>query len=284
MYTRQIAVIGIVVALMAYLLFQPVRGLIKPKPDRTKNSAMVGSSKQETTGVTVESVSKDSKNAIGASLSGEITKLEEKFKSAGSEPEKLALEKQLAKHWDDVNQPGAAAFYYQLQAQQENTVAGWLTTGNRFNDALAVTKDSVLQAAFVNNSADAFQHALKLQPGSLEAKTGLGIAYVNGAASPMQGIALLLEVVKQEPNNVSANLNLGMFSMRSRQFDKAVNRFKTVIAARPNNVEAYFNLAESYKQLGMKTEAIAAYEKCKQLMADPVADKRLDEYIKELKN
>jgi cytochrome c-type biogenesis protein CcmH/NrfG len=38
----------------------------------------------------------------------------------------------------------------------------------------------------------------------------------------MQGIALLLEVVAKDPNNFSANLNLGMFAMKSGQYDKAV--------------------------------------------------------------
>jgi cytochrome c-type biogenesis protein CcmH/NrfG len=33
--------------------------------------------------------------------------------------------------------------------------------------------------------------------------------------------------------------------------------------AQKEEVEPYFYLAESYKQLGQKTEAIAAYEKCK---------------------
>jgi len=31
-----------------------------------------------------------------------------------------------------------------------------------------------------------FKNALKLKPESLEGKTGLGVAYVNGGATPMQ--------------------------------------------------------------------------------------------------
>ena len=81
----------------------------------------------------------------------------------------------------------------------------------------------------------------------------------------MQGIALLREVVAQDPNNINANLNLGLFSMKSGQFDKAVQRFKIIIAHKPD-FESYFYLAETYKQLGQKPEAIAAYEKCKQMM------------------
>jgi cytochrome c-type biogenesis protein CcmH/NrfG len=49
-------------------------------------------------------------------------------------------------------------------------------------------------------------------------------------------------------------------------------------------LEPYFYLAESYKQLGMKTEAIEAYQNCKRLIPDPVFVKRIDAFIKELKN
>jgi len=34
----------------------------------------------------------------------------------------------------------------------------------------------------------------------------------------------------------------------------------------------------------MKKEAIDAYQKCKEMMPDPVFGQRIDEYIKELKN
>jgi len=78
--------------------------------------------------------------------------------------------------------------------------------------------------------------------------------------------------------------------MKSGQFDKAVDRFKSLIVIEEKNkalrtdVEPYFYLAESYKQLGMKKEAIDTYEKCKEMMPDPTFDQKIDEYIKELKN
>jgi cytochrome c-type biogenesis protein CcmH/NrfG len=131
---------------------------------------------------------------------------------------------------------------------------------------------------------EAFQNAMKLKPESLDAKTGLGIAYVNGGGSPMQGIALLLDVVKQDPTNWNANFNLGLFSMKSGQFEKAVDRFKIASAAKPDDVEPVFYLAESYKQLGLRKEAIDAYQKCKQLMPDPTFGQKIDQYIKELSN
>ena len=284
MYKKQIAVVVIVLAIMGYLYSLPVKGLIKPKTDAAKNAGMMASTGRPAANVTVDMVSTPAKTAIGSALSAKIIELEGNLKNASGDAEKLTLEKQLAKHWDDVNQPGPAAFYYQLVAAKQNTFADWLMAGNRFNEAVKVTRDTLTQPAMVLKAAESFQNALKLNPTSLDAKMGLGVADVNGAASPMQGIALLLEVVKQEPGNVTANLNLGLFSMKSGQFDKAVNRFKTIIAQKPTDVESYFYLAESYKQLGMKKEAIDAYQHCRKLIADPTIDQKIDDYIKELKN
>ncbi|GAB2987841.1 hypothetical protein GCM10027049_29980 [Mucilaginibacter puniceus] len=283
MNRKQIVVIVAVVAVMGYLYSLPVKGLVKPKTE-TANSGVAGEDEgvHPATNVTVATVSEAAKEAIGPGLSVKINNLEAELTKAEGK-DKLSLQKQLAVSWDDVNQPAPAAYYYQAVAQSDNKLQNWLNAGNRFNEAYKLTQDTLAQPVFTLNAVEAFENALKLKPNSLEAKTGLGTAYVNGGATPMQGIALLLEVVKQDPDNIDANLNLGMFSMKSGQFEKALDRFNTVLKQKPD-FETYFYLAESYKQLGRKNEAIAAYQKCKELMPDPVFGQRIDQYIKELKN
>ncbi|MGV8877406.1 MAG: tetratricopeptide repeat protein [Sphingobacteriaceae bacterium] len=274
---KQIVVVVSIVAVMGYLISQPVKGLVKAQEENTDTAQKPASSN-----VDLAYVSEAAKPLIGAAATG-ITELEAKLKVA-SDDQKLTLQKELAGKWDDVNQPGPGAFYYQEIAQKENTYKAWLTAGEHFNDAFKFSQDTLARPAFLQRGAASFKNALKLDPESLEAKTGLGIANVNGAAaSPMEGISLLLEVVKRDPNNRNANLNLGLFSMKSGQYDKAVERFKTVIAQKAE-VEPYFYLAESYKQLGQKEEAIKAYEQCKSMMSDPAFTQRIDEFIKELKN
>jgi len=282
MNKKQIAISAAVVVIMGYLYYLPVKGLIKPKEAKPDKTSVMTGNRKAATAVTVDMVSTTAKTAIGAALTAKINDLEGQLKNASGADEQK-LQKQLASQWDDVNQPAPAAFYYQALARKENKLEDWLNAGNRFNDAYKLTQDTLTQPAFVTNAVEAFQSALKLKPESLEGKTGLGVAYVNGGASPMQGIALLLEVVKKDPNNWNANLNLGMFAMKSGQYQKAVGRFKTLIAQK-QELEPTFYLAESYKQLGMKKEAIDAYQKCKEMMPDPVFGQRIDEYIKELKN
>jgi len=276
---------------MGYLFFQPVKGLIKHKDNQGHTNKTAAQAKPSVN-VTVAMVSAAAKIAIGPALSVQINTTEDQLKNASGEAATLSLQKKLAKQWDDVNQAAPAAFYYQAIAQSENTFADWINAGNHFNDAFRFVRDSVSQPTFVSHAIECFKNASKMQPESLDAKTGLGIAYVNQTSlgitdadggSPMQGIMLLLSVVKQDPANRAANLSLGLFAMKSGQYDKAVLRFKTLIAQKPE-FEPYFYLAESYSQLGMKKEAIEAYQKSRSMMPDTAVDQQIDKYIKELKN
>lgn len=291
MKKNQIVAVVAVVVVMGYLYSLPVKGLIKPKESRGGTEQHVAES-HPATNVTVQAVSEPAKAAIGPQLSAKINDLEAQLKQAQAPAQKLKLQEELAQQWDGVNQPAPAAFYYEALAQSRNTYSDWLNAGNRYNDAYKFTQDTTVQPAFVQHAIVAFKHARELNTTSLDAQTGLGVAYVNQTSlgitdaeggSPMQGIQLLLDVVSKDPDNRSANLNLGQFAMKSGQYQKAVDRFKKMVAQKPE-LEPYFYLAESYKQLGMKSEAIAAYQKCKELMPDPAFQQRINEYIKELKN
>ncbi|RYY06589.1 MAG: tetratricopeptide repeat protein [Sphingobacteriaceae bacterium] len=286
MKKKQIGVVVIIVAMMTYLISLPVKGLIRPKEERTRPGATGGAMQHEeqpTNQIDEDYVAIAAKKLLTPQMAAEITDKELQLKSAASDQEKLTIAKDLARTWDDVNVPAPAAFYYLSIARKENTAENWLSAGNHFNDAYKLTQDTVAKPAFLINAVESFKKAMQLAPTNLDAQTGLGIAYVNGGApSPMAGISLLLGVVKKEPKNLKANLNLGLFSMKSGQFEKAVDRFKNVVEQKPE-LEPYFYLAESYKQLGMKPEAIEAYQKCKGLAGDPAFNQKMDEYITELK-
>ncbi|HYK76192.1 MAG TPA: tetratricopeptide repeat protein [Daejeonella sp.] len=273
---KQVVVIGAVVILMAGLLSLDIKGLVKPEEKAGNSNAQTAAAPA----VTLESVSLSARQELNANLANQVAELEKSLKNA-SGAEKLALQKKLAQSWDDVNKTAPAGFYYELIASEENNYQNWLKAGDRFTEAYQNTQDTLIQPALVQKAMSAYQNALKLDEKSLDAKTGLGVAIVNGS-NPMEGIQLLLAVVKEDPNNLKANLNLGLFSMKSGQFDKAVSRFKTVIAQKPEP-EAWFYLASSYENIGMKEEAAMAYLKCKELAADPSLGQFIDRKIKELR-
>lgn len=278
---KQIVAIVSVVVLMGLLLSLDIKGLVKDDSANAAETAGSATSQSSAVAVTVETVSSSAKQSLPVSLAGEITQLEEQLKKAAGD-EKLKLQKALAEKWSDVNQPAPSAFYRLEVAKAEGSFKDWLAAGDLFTEAYQNTTDTLVQPTFVHNATDSYKKATELDPKNLDAKAGLGVAYVSGSANPMQGIQLLLDVVKEDPKHVKANMNLGLFSIKSGQFDKAVDRFKTVIKHDPNP-EAWFYLASCYETLGMKSEAIASYEKSKELAADPGLSQYVDRKVEELK-
>ncbi len=282
--TKQYIVIGLVGILMVVLYSLDIKGLVKQEGEE-ENAGMQSTataSAEQTTEVEAESVISVSKQMISSNLTAAIEKLEKEAKATSGD-KKVELQKQIAIKWDDVNQPAAAAFLYEQVAQAQPNYENWVVTGDRFTEGYQNFRDTTLTKGLVNKAINAYNKALEFNSESLDAKTGLGVAYVSGTQNPMQGIQLLLGVVKEDPKNVKANTNLGMFSMKSGQFQKAVDRFKTVIDVKPTP-EAWFYLGTSYENLGQKPEAIIAYQKSKELAADPSLSEFVDRKIKELNN
>lgn len=262
---------------MGLLFSLDIKGLVK---EEGQHSGEAAGEAAQTTVVTLEAVSAAAKQSLNNNMSRQINDLEGQLQNAEAE-QKLDLQRQLAQKWDDINQPAPAAFYQELVAQSKGTYADWLKAGDLFTSAYQNAQDSLMQPGLVQKAIGAYQKASEIEPNSLDAKTGLGVAYVSGTPNPMQGIQLLLAVVKEDPANVKANMNLGLFSLKSGQFDKAVNRFKTVLE-QEQNPETWFYLASAYENLGQKEDAVAAYLKSKELAADPSITQFVDRKVKEL--
>lgn len=272
--TRQIITVSAVMVLMAVLLVQPIKGLV--------NESNTAESQTTAASIDLQQVYQRSKQGLNASIIKEITDIEAQLNTA-SETEKIPLLQQMANKWDDVNRPLPLAYTYEELAKIDGSFEYWLKAGDAYRDAYTNLRDTTLARALNDQAINAYQQALEIEEDDLDAKTGLGSAYVSGTHNPMAGIALLQEVVKADPRHIEANKSLGLFSMQSRQFDRAIDRFKTVVALAPD-AESYFYLATSYENIGLKREAIEAFEKSKQLAADPTLtqfiDKRIDELSK----
>ncbi|MEE1946276.1 tetratricopeptide repeat protein [Pedobacter sp. KR3-3] len=279
--TKQALIIVAIVLLTGFLFTRPIKGLVKPKEEAAKPAAMADQT--ATAQPSLEEISSTAKNLISSASSKEITVLENTYKGA-SGAEKLAEAQKLAQKWEDLEQPAPSALYLEVVANGESSLANWLNAGNRFLKAFDNTQDSLLQPNMLQKANNAFTKALALDSTSLDAKTGLGITIVNGLGAPMQGIVMLREVVEKDPKNLKANMNLGMFAIKSGQFDKAIVRFNNIISQIKATPDAYFYLATAYESLGQNKEAIDAYLNSKKLAANPTLSSFIDKKVAELKN
>lgn len=277
--TKQIILISAVVLLVAFLFTRDIKGLVKAKEETTAAPA-AGPMQAEAAEINIDQVSTVGKNLVGSAVAKDITTLENEFKTADGN-KKFSLAASLAKKWDAVDQPVPSALYLEMVAQQEKTLDSWLAAGEKLMKAFDNSRDTTLLQPLLQKANASYSAAVALDSTNQEAKTGLGITIVNGMGMPMQGIAMLMDVVKKDPKNLKANMSLGIFAIKSGQFDKAIARFNDIIAIQASP-DAYFYLATAYESLGKNKEAIDAYLQSKKLAGNLTLSKFIDRKVAEL--
>jgi Tfp pilus assembly protein PilF len=149
-------------------------------------------------------------------------------------------------------------------------------------------------------AADAFKRALQLDPGLALARINLGIAlfnmpdlpaaqkelqaaivaapsapqphYVLGLAAKTQNrteeaIAAFQKVLRIDPNDVGANVNLGQLYAQQRKYVEAIAVLRPAVAAEPYNATGLYNLGTSLIRSGQREEGqkvIAQFQELRQ--------------------
>lgn len=97
-----------------------------------------------------------------------------------------------------------------------------------------------------------------VETSALDAKVDEAVAIIqNGEGAPMVAIGMLLDVLKEDPNNEKALMWLGNFSMMSGQWDKAVDRFHQLSQLHPENEMYTLNKVQALMQVGDTASALS---------------------------
>lgn len=195
----------------------------------------------------------------------------------------LNLYDSLALLWDQKKMSPISANYYEQKAQKDHSEKSYLNAAYRYFDAYKQSEDSVMRSSMIDKSISNYTKVLELNPKNLDAKTDLGILYAEATPEPMKGIMMLREVVSENPNHENAQLNLGFLSVRSNQFEKAIERFDKVLEINPSRIEMHIYKGQLYAKMGDKAAAIESYVTFKQLSDNPQMIEQVNEYISELK-
>jgi cytochrome c-type biogenesis protein CcmH/NrfG len=224
------------------------------------------------------------KQAKGQLKRQELDPLETLEDELEKNPSSVSLLDTLGKSWDMKQIPAVAAFYYERLAEIKQDEKSWINAAYRFFDAFKSTDDSLLKSGFVGKAISSYRRVLAINPGNLDAKTDLGICYAEGTGSPMEGITLLREVVTENPEHQFAQYNLGVLSVRSGQYEKAAERFETVLRINPANVEARYLLGRTYMELKKNDLALENLEKVKRFTNDESIIKEVNSLISQINN
>lgn len=188
--------------------------------------------------------------------------------------------------FDIQRKPVGAAYHALKRAEATSDVEDWTEAGERFLLNAKYMGDNDRKTSWYKQSQMAFEKALELAPEDLDIKVDLGVCMIEGASflgtPPMQGIGILKSVEQQDPNNIKALINLGYFSIKSGQFDKAQQRFDQVLKIDPKYADAYLYLADLHEREKKFAAAVKDLENYKLLVEDPQRIQEVDNYIQEL--
>ena len=128
--------------------------------------------------------------------------------------------------------------------------------GDLFEATSGISNSDDMKGYLLEKAVESYQNAYNLDSTNSNLLMKYAGSLIEQGASPMQGIAMLLDIVKKDPDNADAQLMLGKFAMMSGQFEKAVQRLEKVISLRPQSNDALFLLAMAYENKGDKGKAL----------------------------
>lgn len=256
---------------------------VPPKKPASANSSVQHSEHQS---VTFEELLAKAKEKISPQQSQRLTQLETSVVRGDIKEQQIHVYHRLARFWADsahIFEP--YAYYTGEAAKLENSEKSLTFAAHLYLANLMTEEQPAMQNWLAGNAKVLFEKAIAINPANDSSKIGLGACYIFGniADNPMQGILPVREIAQKNPGNVFAQMILGLGGKKSGQYDKAIERFNLVVQKQPGNIEAVFNLAESYDLKGDKTNAIKWYETAKHLVKLPEAQKELDKRITELR-
>lgn len=218
---------------------------------------------------------------VSESSQKQINNLRENLFASNNKEKSAIFADSLAVLFKQINRLDSAAKYSAIAADFVPGQENWLKAGNSNYEAFSFALDAEKAQHLGEEARRYFEKVLAENPGMLEVKTKLAMTYIS-TENPMKGIQMLLDVVKQDPENEQALFNLGILSMQSGQYEKAIERFEKIIALYPNNVQAQFYLGVSYYEDGKEDKAREQFEKVKKLDNDPAVQASVESYLEEM--
>ncbi len=257
---------------------------INPNKKETKPTT----SAEPTSGahVDIKEILVQAKQRLTAEQVERINALENSVVRGDVKEQQLHLYHQLARFWkDSVKAFEPYAYYTAEAAKLDNSEKSLTFAAQLFVDNLLAESEPSMQHWLAENAKVLLEKALEINPSNDSSKISLGACYILGSISdnPMEGILPVRQVAERNPDNMYAQLVLGLGGKKSGQYDKAIERFGIIVKKQPTNLEAMLHLAECYDLKGDKVNAIKWYEVVKKIIPNTEAKKELDNRINQLK-
>ena len=263
------------------LIFQLPKGNVSNK---TATSVAGGANRDAESTETAQAESESSHaTPLNPEQQKQIAGLKVTLQQAKTEAQQVSALEKLASAFIGAEKYDSAAYYAANYADKHATLPHVLRAGQLYFEAqtyaINVKKGQILG----DKARTYFEKALSLDPNNLLVKTNMAMTYVD-TPTPMKGISLLREVIEQEPTFVPAIFNLGILAIKSNQFGKGQERFTQILKLEPNNYKAALNLGFCLAQLDKKEEAKKVLKRVVNESKDAEETKAANELLAEMQH
>jgi Tfp pilus assembly protein PilF len=263
------------------LLFQLPKGNVAGKTQTTP----AGGANRDADSEKTEKVAEKEKEEHAAPLTPaqlkEISGLKSAFAAAKTDASQAKALENLMRAFMNASHYDSAAVYAANYADQHPSLTNVLRAGQLYFEAQTYALNAQKSGKMGEKARLYFTKALAIDPNNLLVKSNMAMTYVD-TPTPMKGITLLREVIEQEPTFVPALFNLGILSIKSNQFGKGQERFTQILKLEPNNHKAALNLGFCLAQLDKKEEAQKILKRVLELSKDAEEQKAAKELLAEM--
>lgn len=203
-----------------------------------------------------------------------------------SEPKEkqIAEYKLLGDIWSRSGNIICGGHYFFEKAKLSDDIKDWSFASELMAYAADGAADSIARNYAIDRAIEGFRKVLEKDSSDIDAKVQLAVCLIDGKNKVMDGVMLLKQVEKVNPDHEFMNITLGRLALVSGQFDKAVARLERLLQKHPDNLEAYYYLSEGYRAMGKKEQAISSLENAKKYFTKvPEAQKQIEELIQNIK-
>lgn len=152
--------------------------------------------------------------------------------------------------YNKLQAPEIAALFVFKKANYIKNTNSWELAGSNFINLLSDPKlDTNLFSDISKHAIQSFQKSIDLDSNNTGAKMKLAQCYMELSNQPMDGVQLLLGIVKKDPANIDAQLLLAKFGLVSGQLEKVSQRLENVLSLQSQNPDALLMRAEVFARM-----------------------------------
>ena len=215
----------------------------------------------------VQSLLEDAKAHLSGQGAAAILPLEAELEKAATDAERSEIYKSLSGKWYELGETALAGHYAEEAAGIDGTGEAWGIAGTTYTLCAQKAETEKVRQFCASRALTAFESAISVAPGELSHRINLALTYVEFPASddPMKGILLLRELDEQNPDNPAVLFQLGRLSIRTGQWERAVERLERVVELAPDHRNAWCLLEQAYQGTGQAAKAEASMKRCQEL-------------------